>query len=85
MAKFQLPGPDGGLYEVDAPDAQSAYDALHSDSAKAAWQGSTGAGAPARNRLLAISIIVGLPLGRQYALGRQWRDAWGFTAYRGGA
>ena len=29
MPTFQLPGPDGGLYEVEAPDAQTAYSALH--------------------------------------------------------
>ena len=29
MPTFQLTGPDGGLYEVDAPDAQTAYSALH--------------------------------------------------------
>ena len=31
MPTFQLPGPDGGLYEVEAPDAQTAYTALHGD------------------------------------------------------
>jgi len=33
MPTFQLPGPDGGMYEVEAPDARIAYNALHSSSA----------------------------------------------------
>ena len=29
MATFELQGPDGGTYQVDAPDPQTAFAALH--------------------------------------------------------